>query len=630
MDFFSESVGKNMNMLRTTLGWILNYEMAHKVSTSREIAKMCSSRVYNKPKQPRITDEYVWDPAMVIDYYAKHKDNKDLSLMELTKKTAILLLLVTGRRPNDIHNMSLSHCSILPTRIIFTLPTYMKTSKKVKDRQIVIRKYAGCEKVCPYRTVLHYISVTEKLRSSNQLLVTTTGKFSAVAQRTISGWTKKVMTAAGIDISYFKPYSTRSAAASDKARQTGSFTEVIKMGWWKNTSTFFQFYLRKVKYFTRDNTTENDHSIGNNVPASPVRKRANHALAWSKKVRQKRVSQVPHTDLPPQQQGFDEDKHSDLFRSPRSVNSSSGSSVFQQNFKNTYHPIATPPALEGDPNDKITNESVKKCNNWDNNTQLNQNVKPMMGHSELKGLLDDKEDYGEMGCFKIPSGRVTISRVAHPPVPVNKTKCIIAQTGQSPGRYLQRRALHATSNTKELIHPIPELKIVPTMGDVHQAVVLPALFNTGFKNISFVYTSRAIEPITCQILLNDRRIFISENISLATQVCQHDVVLEGHFLPLFSLEFLHNDAKQLFIDFFSNDSFLDSARGAGFIERNIEVHKAMKGLFLITDQHLFEGFIVPMSHKDLVQLLGLDYCFIMTFNKTKVLVISVNDHVSLI
>ena len=114
------------------------------------------------------------------------------------------------------------------------------------------------------------------------------------APDTIAWWTKQTMECAGIDTEFFKPYSTRSAAVSKQASDgTSSLKEVLKMGNWRGTSSFFRFYLCRVVYFCHKHSAKNKtprfSSITfdeNNVchvqcslaPISSVRQVANQAL----------------------------------------------------------------------------------------------------------------------------------------------------------------------------------------------------------------------------------------------------------------------------------------------------------------------------------------------------------------
>ena len=62
---------------------------------------------------------------MVIDYYKSI--NRPLSFMELSEKTAMLLLLVTGKHPSEIRKLDLSKMTKTHNKFTFLLDT-TKTS----------------------------------------------------------------------------------------------------------------------------------------------------------------------------------------------------------------------------------------------------------------------------------------------------------------------------------------------------------------------------------------------------------------------------------------------------------------------------------------------------------------------
>ena len=78
-------------------------------------------------KLPRLTREHIWDPEMILDFYRKEPENNELNFMDLSYKTAVLLLLATGKHPSEIRNMDLDHYSVFPNRITFTNPAFTKT-----------------------------------------------------------------------------------------------------------------------------------------------------------------------------------------------------------------------------------------------------------------------------------------------------------------------------------------------------------------------------------------------------------------------------------------------------------------------------------------------------------------------
>ena len=262
----------------------------------------------------------------------------------------MLLLLATGKCPSKIRNLDLDHYSVFPDRITFINPGFTKTCTKngYRGQIIKIKKFTD-SKVCPYRTLLDYIRISEPLRRTRKLVIVTNGPDTVVSSATLNRWTRCVMHNARIDTSYFKPYSMCSAATSKASQTMSSLIEVLKMGNWKNTSTFFKFYLCKVKYFTHNETGNNleNQTPMENVPASPLRIRARFALEKPKRKLRNVVGKVPYVELPPDQQGYDTDKDSytdrdsNFLGTPAStVPPSPASTVEADNTFNVYHPIA--------------------------------------------------------------------------------------------------------------------------------------------------------------------------------------------------------------------------------------------------------------------------------------------------
>ena len=155
----------------------------------------------------------------------------------------------------------------------------------------------------PPIAVLH-IRDTSGLHKTNTLFVTTTAS-TPITCETLARWTRNVMQKLGIDISYFKPYSTRSASASKETAKSRDLIKVLELGKWQSTSTFFKYYLRKVKYFKRNtppNSVTPTQSRG--IPVDPVRKVARFALRRALRRRQSTHQKVPYTDIIPAEQGF--------------------------------------------------------------------------------------------------------------------------------------------------------------------------------------------------------------------------------------------------------------------------------------------------------------------------------------
>ena len=192
---------------------------------------------------------------MIINYY-KSKGDAVTSPIDISRKTAVLVLLSTGKCPSEVCLMDLSSYEVSEDKIEFFLQGHTKTARRYhpEDRLITVCK---CKKLppymCPYSTLTSYIQRSAAWRTSTKLFVTST-KGTAISAATLARWTKEIMTRARIDTTFFTPYSMHSAATSSAAKCTSSLSLVLQMGNWHSTSTFYKFYLRKVKYFNRKKT----------------------------------------------------------------------------------------------------------------------------------------------------------------------------------------------------------------------------------------------------------------------------------------------------------------------------------------------------------------------------------------
>ena len=257
------------------------------------------------PRLPAINYEEVWDYEMLLDLFRNWPSNQHLSLMQLSQKTAALLLLCTARRHIDIANLTIKHAERKPTHFAFVLPCPSKTyvKEKYKDQRIVIKIFPEA-KVCPYRTLYHYIDRTAPLRECNQLFITTT-TFTAAAQGTISRWVKTVMKDSGVDVKLYTPHTTRHASVSKHATQYKNIGELLKLGQWRHLSTFYRHYLRKPKYPAKTSSSGEETVLTRPLRGVPaIRKVANFRLrnalrrARSARKRLDLPRRVPFTDIP--------------------------------------------------------------------------------------------------------------------------------------------------------------------------------------------------------------------------------------------------------------------------------------------------------------------------------------------
>ena len=80
----------------------------------------------------------------------------------------------------------------------------------------------------------------------SQLLLSFVNPHKSVVCSTISDWLKYVLRNAGIDISFFKAHSTRSASTFNTDLSGAPNEEILKRDFWSNKSTWQRFYNKNI------------------------------------------------------------------------------------------------------------------------------------------------------------------------------------------------------------------------------------------------------------------------------------------------------------------------------------------------------------------------------------------------
>ena len=91
-----------------------------------------------------------------------------------------------------------------------------------------------------------YLERTKNLRQTENLLIATIRPHRSVGTQTLGRWIKAVLAGAGIDISLFKPHSTRHASATAAFAADIPIDEILKRAGWSNAMTFKRFYYKSV------------------------------------------------------------------------------------------------------------------------------------------------------------------------------------------------------------------------------------------------------------------------------------------------------------------------------------------------------------------------------------------------
>ena len=191
---------------------------------------------------------FTWDPKLVLTYLKRLGPNDHLSLIQLSRKLAALLLLVSGQRGQVLRFLDTRNMSISDSMIVFRIGDLLKTSQPGSHiSELCFARYSPDPLICVYTTIVAYLERTRVSRGSiTGLLLTTKPPMKVASRDTLRRWVREVMGAAGIDLTLFSPHSTRSAASSKAALRLPLSSILLSVGW-SRESTFARFYRRPIR-----------------------------------------------------------------------------------------------------------------------------------------------------------------------------------------------------------------------------------------------------------------------------------------------------------------------------------------------------------------------------------------------
>ena len=191
----------------------------------------------------------IWNVNQVLQFLKTFSPNRCLSLKELTCKLAMLLALVTIQRKQTLLQLDISSEYLKKSKdeYIFILSKHVKQSRpNYPVPPVIIPRYTPDEDICPLLCLEEYIERTKELRLDNVLFISTIKPHKPVGAQTMSRWIKTILEWAGIDVTLFKPHSTRHAASTAALKASIPLDEILKKAGWSSAKTFRRFYFRHV------------------------------------------------------------------------------------------------------------------------------------------------------------------------------------------------------------------------------------------------------------------------------------------------------------------------------------------------------------------------------------------------
>ncbi|CAG2208359.1 unnamed protein product [Mytilus edulis] len=198
-----------------------------------------------KPSLPRY--QRTWDVEVVLKYLKTLTPVYMLSLRVLSYKLVTLLLLLTGQRLQTIHSLDLDDITVTDSNIYIDVRSLLKCSKPGRHLQpIELPAFIEDKSLCIVTVLKEYLARTSCFRKTQKLILSCIKPYSHVSKDTLGRWVKIVLQSAGVDITIYKPHSTRSASTSAALRCATSIDTILKAAGWSNESTFRKFYDKPV------------------------------------------------------------------------------------------------------------------------------------------------------------------------------------------------------------------------------------------------------------------------------------------------------------------------------------------------------------------------------------------------
>ena len=206
--------------------------------------------IYNlKPVIPK--NIIIWDTKLVLDFLEKWHPAKNLSLRQLSIKTVILCLLVSGQRGQTIWLMDTRNMVFDKDSVKCSIGDPLKTSDPQNHiSELCFKEYTINKALCVRHYLCQYRQRTKNLRGgeAHGFFISTLPPHLPIARATLSSWVKDGLKRSGVDTTRFTPHSTRSASTSKARTEAGvSLASILKTAGWKNSSTFARFYNKKIE-----------------------------------------------------------------------------------------------------------------------------------------------------------------------------------------------------------------------------------------------------------------------------------------------------------------------------------------------------------------------------------------------
>ena len=203
--------------------------------------------IFNKrPSLPRYAA--TWDVSLVLNFL-RISCPGDVSLKELSMRTATLMALATGQRVQTLRSLTIdASCLNIKgdTCTIYTDAILKQTRPGHHLAPITIKNLAN-KNICLLHHLSVYLSRTATLRGDHKdLFISSQKPFKPVSKDTISRWIRGTLSQAGVDTTVFGAHSTRSASTTAASAAGAPVDLIMSVAGWSSERTFANHYKRPI------------------------------------------------------------------------------------------------------------------------------------------------------------------------------------------------------------------------------------------------------------------------------------------------------------------------------------------------------------------------------------------------
>lgn len=235
-------------MQKSVICTLSNAGKGESLSTDPLVKSLLKAVGIQRAKKRKPPESRIWNVKTLTSWMSEHPPEED-SIFQVSRFTALQLLLASGRRIHDLTLLSINpeNCVSCENEIILWPRFGSKTDRgdyQQSGWKITRSEDADFDLVAGIQSV---ITLSAQRREASpgltHLFITTRGTVKAASRAVIAGWIRTAFTEAGIQSS---PGSIRSAVASSNFQNKMCMDELLRRGNWRGATNFFKHYCKEV------------------------------------------------------------------------------------------------------------------------------------------------------------------------------------------------------------------------------------------------------------------------------------------------------------------------------------------------------------------------------------------------